>query len=264
MSPSIYFFPPIIPMVTSHPIVFARDRRRMSKEPNVISLERFPISRGVLLDKKLYDAAQVSRMIAHTGNYRIPHSRRHMTQSELINIMYKAGRRLPIGDEIPHLSYSNFISKRQHSRQKHEKGALQHAHTAAKVAKLQKILVKKLESPALEMRSNAQLPRLLSRLRRMPLEDLLYHLYQESTDHHPPTNVQFRRVRAEDRVILKSIGKMLVERLSHSYTTGNKAWKYLLGKEFDGWDIMDYLLETLSKTSPTMILEILSRIAEHR
>ena len=250
-------------MVTSHPIVFAHHKRRMSKEPDAISLERFPISRGVLLNTKLYDAAELSRMISRTGDYRIPHSRRHVTQSELINIMYKAGRRLPIGDNIRHLTYSNFVSRRKHGRQKHEKGALQQAHTAAKVAKLQKILVKKLESPALEMRSNAQLPRLLSRLRRMPLEDLLYHLYQESTEQHPPQNIRFQRVRAEDRVILKSIGKTLVEKMSHGYAIGNTAWKYLLGKEFDGWDIMDFLLETLSKTSPTMTLEILYRMTEH-
>lgn len=253
-------------MVTSHPIFFAKNKK-LSKEPDVISLEHFPISRGVLLNKKLYDAAKLSRMIARTGDYRIPHSRRHVTQSELINIMYKAGRRLPVGDESAHPDfkqkheYSNFVSRRKHSRQTHEKGALQHTHTAAKVAKLQKILVKKLDSSALEMRSNAQLPHLLSKLRRMPLEDLLYHLYQESTEHHPPKNVKFQRVRAEDRVVLKSIGKMLVERMSRGYKVNPTAWTYVLEKQ-NGWDTMDYLLETLSKSSPTTILEILFRIAQ--
>jgi hypothetical protein len=229
----------------------------MSPEPNVISLEHFPVSRGVWLNKKLYDASRLSQMIARTGKAFVPHTRRQITEDELIDIMYKAGRRLDQEniDRFRHhgvpLKYTHFESARKVRREKHQKGAVQRAQMAAKVAKLGRLLAKKLESPALRVRAHANLQRVLTKLQNTSPDALVLNMYIRETEHHQ--GLQFHPVRAADIPILKSIRKTLVEKLSH-YTAGTVALNIMERGH------IDFILETFSKTSPTMILDMLFEI----
>ena len=82
----------------NHMIVTRSTRRQhaasnMSQEPDIISLDHFPLKRGVMLNTKLYNAATLARHLK-TGRQNVPHSRRKLTPNEYHNIMHKAGKRL--------------------------------------------------------------------------------------------------------------------------------------------------------------------------
>jgi len=52
---------------------------------NMISLNEVPKRLGVELNKKMYDPRELQKMMAHSGegsDYRVPHTRRHMTAAE--------------------------------------------------------------------------------------------------------------------------------------------------------------------------------------
>ena len=120
----------------SHPLAHPLAQQQQSPEENMISGRRFPVSRGVMLNTKLYDAKSLERMLRHDaypsthwagwrsatndhGNPRaltrdehhamqvynaqhaqkskVPHSRRELTANEIRDIMTKAGMHMMRG-----------------------------------------------------------------------------------------------------------------------------------------------------------------------
>ncbi len=69
-----------------------KDMQQLSDEPNMISLERFPVSRGITLNTKLYNARGLSQSIKR-GDLKVPHSRRKLTADEINKIMSLTGRK---------------------------------------------------------------------------------------------------------------------------------------------------------------------------
>lgn len=61
-------------------------------DPDPISFEKFPLARGVWLNKKIYNSASLSKMLK-AGYSIVPHTRRRLTPDEIDSIMYSSGRR---------------------------------------------------------------------------------------------------------------------------------------------------------------------------
>ena len=112
----------------------------MSTEPDMISLEHFPSTRGVMLNTKLYNAATLARHLK-TGKKNVPHSRRQLTEAEYERIMHKAGRyRVPHTDK---LGYSQYHSRTAHKKMLMRNSGsqiLQAKHAAALISKIRKRL----------------------------------------------------------------------------------------------------------------------------
>lgn len=88
----------------------------MSNEPNMISLAHFPTKRGVMLNKKLYDAAQLSRLLKQSRSSQqrvVPHSRRPLTNAEIHEIMTKSGRVKRTGGSSSSNPYDAYMSRRR-------------------------------------------------------------------------------------------------------------------------------------------------------
>lgn len=93
----------------------------LSPDPDPISMDHFPLSRGVWLNKKIYNASQLSRMLK-AGQYTVPHTRRPLTFDEFNTIMYVSGRRPKnIGiyaDVSPQVTYDDYHSRRRAAKNK--------------------------------------------------------------------------------------------------------------------------------------------------
>jgi Zn-finger nucleic acid-binding protein len=92
-----------------------------SPDPDPISLDHFPMSRGVWLNKKIYNATHLSKMLK-AGQSTVPHTRRPLTFDEIDTIMYLSGRRLKnIGtyaDVSPKVTYGDYQSRRRAAKNK--------------------------------------------------------------------------------------------------------------------------------------------------
>lgn len=108
-------------LLTSFPLF---QRGQLSPEIDVVSMEHFPAKRGVYMDKKLYDALPLARMISSRlpggvisaddfSKFHVPHTRRPMTAGEFEAIFLRSGK-VRIGNV--------FVSKRQRKLLRHRRG----------------------------------------------------------------------------------------------------------------------------------------------
>lgn len=92
--------------------------QHMAPDADPISLDHFPMSRAVWLNKKIYNAAFLSRMLK-ADRYIVPHTRRRLTPDEINTIMFMSGRRHkdPTLFKLPStLSYDDYQSTRKSTR----------------------------------------------------------------------------------------------------------------------------------------------------
>jgi hypothetical protein len=114
---------------------------RLSNDPNLISFEHFPVWRGVVLNKKLYNAWEIVKAVRnHPNTFRtVPHSRRPLTPANIQAAMAVVGR-LPKNPNA--MTYNAFGSRRAIKRfNKSEKyqnvpGTPQHASFKAQLTRL--------------------------------------------------------------------------------------------------------------------------------
>lgn len=127
----------------------SKKREELTREANVISHERFPVKRAMVMNKQTYNAAQLAKMMKG-GNYLVPYSRRPMTRDEVLRAMHLAGKRIhpeALADygpnEVP--KYEAFVSRRTDRRAQktekyyHKPGSVQYKERrrlGAKVGKL--------------------------------------------------------------------------------------------------------------------------------
>lgn len=88
---------------------------RLSNEPDMISLEHFPTWRGVVLNKKMYDAMEILKGLRnHPNAFRtVPHSRRPLTPANVQAAMAVLGR-VPKNPNA--MTYNEFWSRRANKR----------------------------------------------------------------------------------------------------------------------------------------------------
>lgn len=93
----------------------------MSPDPDPISLSHFPVVRGIWLNKKIYNAAYLSKMLK-AGHSMVPHTRRRLTSDEIDTIMYASGRRpknLGMYADMPStLKYDDYHSRTKAAKNK--------------------------------------------------------------------------------------------------------------------------------------------------
>jgi hypothetical protein len=116
----------------------------MSTEPDMISLEHFPSTRGVMLNTKLYNAATLARHLK-TGKKNVPHSRRQLTEAEYERIMHKAGRyhawnHVPGTDKLQYSQYHPRTAHKKILMRNSGSQILQAKHAAALISKIRKRL----------------------------------------------------------------------------------------------------------------------------
>lgn len=87
----------------------------MSNDIDLLSLERFPTWRGVMLNKKMYDALEIVKAVRHHPNtFRtVPHTRRPLTPANIQAAMAVVGR-LPKNPNA--MTYNAFESRTRAKR----------------------------------------------------------------------------------------------------------------------------------------------------
>lgn len=114
---------------------------RLSNDPNLISFEHFPVWRGVVLNKKLYDALKIVKAVRnHPNTFRtVPHTRRPLTPANIQAAMAVVGR-FPKNPNA--MTYNAFGSRRaikrynKSEKYQHVVGSPQHTSFKAQLTRL--------------------------------------------------------------------------------------------------------------------------------